>query len=63
MYELKGGEYILGDKLYGWTGAKCRKCKGAGEDNDARRCPDCAGTGEEHGVMPEQPKNLGSDTL
>lgn len=29
-----------------WTGEKCESCGGYGEDNEARPCTSCAGTGE-----------------
>ncbi len=60
-YELKGGEYIKDGKLHGWTGAKCPKCGGHGEEyptDCSRPCPSCGGTGDEHALMPVQPKNL-----
>lgn len=59
-YQLKGGEEWRDGLLYGWTGLKCKPCKGHGQrysemhDNDAA-CPDCGGTGEEWGLMPVQP--------
>jgi hypothetical protein len=65
-YELKGGEYVRGGKLYGWTGRQCGKCGGHGEDPSQEygrhACVACAGTGEEHALMPAQPDNLPPDT-
>lgn len=40
--------------LQGWTGNKCEPCKGHGvrmQDGEERRCPDCAGTGDEYGAL------------
>ena len=62
MYELKHGEYVKGGKLYGWTGEKCGNCGGYGEIEDARACSSCAGTGEQHALMPVQPASLPPDT-
>lgn len=64
-YTLRAGEYVRDGVLYGWTGGECSACHGDGRsaDNDAYgACQACAGTGEEHGRMPEQPDNLGRDT-
>lgn len=62
-YQLKGGEYVKGGKLYGWTGKECTACRGTGEGG-AGDCPcgECGGTGDEHGVMPVQPSDLPPDT-
>lgn len=62
-YELKNGEEIRDGKLYGWTGHNCVKCNGTAEDfSDANApyttCRHCGGTGEEWGLMPNQPKDL-----
>ena len=57
-YQLKGGEEVRNGTLYGWTGAKCPVCNGHGVDNDNHRCNACAGTGEQWGVMPDQPADL-----
>lgn len=61
-YKLKGGEEWRDGKLYGWTGRVCPSCHGKGEvmdENDVgigtKSCAACAGTGEEWGLMPEQP--------
>lgn len=54
-YQLKNREEWRNGKLYGWTGKVCFKCKGHGVDNESLTCSDCAGTGEEWGLMPEQP--------
>lgn len=38
----------------GWTGNKCEPCEGHGvrmQDGEERSCPDCAGTGDEYGVL------------
>lgn len=34
-----------------WTGLDCPACKGSGEDEEARRCGKCGGTGEEYGPV------------
>jgi hypothetical protein len=59
-YQLKGGEEIRDGVLFGWTGALCKVCEGAGEpiNTDRHTCPACAGTGEEHGRMPVQSVEL-----
>lgn len=67
-YRLKGGEEIRSGLLYGWTGAKCPRCDGNGEiaetDNEdegdpwTSNCAACAGTGDEWGLMPDQPTDL-----
>jgi hypothetical protein len=62
-YELKAGEEIRDGKLYGWTGRDHAACNGTGEDfSDANapytKCDGCGGTGEEWGLMPEQPSDL-----
>lgn len=57
-HQLKGGEEIRDGVLFGWTGAACGKCDGYGEDNEARACSSCAGTGDEWGRMPAQPPDL-----
>lgn len=59
-YQLKGGEEVRNGKLYGWTGHDCSTCKGTGENNDdiPSACKNCGGTGEEWGLMPEQPTDL-----
>lgn len=66
MYELKAGEHVKDGKLHGWTGIICAPCKGTGEREDhmggRRACTGCGGTGEAHGVMPIQPRELPSDT-
>lgn len=36
--------------LHGWTGLKCVRCSGSGEDNDGG-CRGCGGTGEKHGPI------------
>lgn len=61
-YELKGGEYVKGGKLFGWTGQACKKCNGSGERTDAMPCESCGRTGDEHGLMPVQPADLPPDT-
>jgi DnaJ-class molecular chaperone len=64
-YELKGGEHVKDGKLYGWTGKVCKRCNGHGEyegANGRNACPGCGGTGEQHGLMPIQPADLGPDT-
>lgn len=58
MYKLKAGEMVRRGKLYGWTGKKCPPCGGYGEDEEARACGACSGTGDEYGLMPIQPKDL-----
>jgi DnaJ-class molecular chaperone len=55
-YQLKNGEEWQNGKLYGWTGKDCPKCQGHGIDNENWTCGACGGTGEEWGLMPEQPK-------
>lgn len=55
-HKLENGQEWRDGKLYGWTGSYCRKCLGHGVDDENRACPTCAGTGEEWGLMPEQPK-------
>lgn len=62
-YKLKGGEEIKDGKLYGWTGSQCVLCNGYGEVFNTvygiiKRCDNCAGTGEEWGLMPVQPNEL-----
>ena len=57
-YKLKGGEEVVDGVLFGWTGNKCTRCKGHGQDNDNSSCGACAGTGDEWGMMPVQPPNL-----
>lgn len=59
-YQLKGGEEIQDGKLYGWTGRDCRACGGSGVDEESGQlgCRECAGTGDEWGLLPEQPKEL-----
>jgi hypothetical protein len=37
---------------YGWTGRKCGRCGGHGVDDENHTCLDCAGTGDEWGLMP-----------
>lgn len=54
-YQLKNGEEVRNGVLSGRTGEDCARCRGTGEDNEARACPDCAGTGERWGRMPRQP--------
>lgn len=54
-YRLRGGEEVRNGVLYGWTGAPCPTCRGTGEDEEARACHDCAGTGDHWGRMPTQP--------
>lgn len=58
-YRLKGGEEIRDGKLYGWTGRDCTLCGGHGVDDHV--CSGCGNTGEEWGLMPEQPKDLPSE--
>lgn len=57
---IERGEYATFDapapepNLQGWTGNKCEPCKGHGvrmQDGEERRCPDCAGTGDEYGAL------------
>lgn len=65
VYQLKAGEYVKDSKLYGWTGRKCFACHGTGESDAEdfdRTCTKCAGTGDEHGLMPVQPVSLPPDT-
>lgn len=62
-YQLKGGEEVRDGKLYGWTGRKHAPCKGTGEDFSDDNvpwttCRGCGGTGEEWGLMPDQPVDL-----
>ena len=59
-YELKGGEEWQDGHLYGWTGAKCERCRGTGQtytqgDDFDRACAGCGGTGDAWGLMPHQP--------
>ena len=62
-YQLKGGEEIRDGKLYGWTGEICSRCKGCGwndpQSDSMWKCNTCGGTGEEWGLMPNQPEGLG----
>lgn len=62
MYQLRGGEYVKGGKLYGWTGQRCPRCQGTGEAIDAHACNGCGGTGEQYDLMPTQPADLPPDT-
>lgn len=62
-YQLKPGEEIINGKLYGWTGRAHAACKGTGEDFSEQNwpyttCRGCGGTGDEWGVMPDQPEAL-----
>lgn len=55
QYKLEGGDAVRDGVLYGWTGDLCLACSGTGEDNEARWCPDCHGTGEVWGRKSKQP--------
>lgn len=62
-YKLKGGEEIQNGVLFGWTGEKCKRCKGTGQEYKSDldcdgSCSGCAGTGEEWARMPVQPTDL-----
>lgn len=62
-YKLKAGEEIRDGKLYGWTGREHAACNGTGEDFSDDNAPDttcrgCGGTGEEWGLMPDQPAGI-----
>jgi hypothetical protein len=58
-YQIGGCEERRG-RLYGWTGRRCARCRGTGAVHvfsigSIVPCVDCAGTGDEWGLMSVQP--------
>lgn len=49
------GRKAKGEGGEGWTGKPCPTCKGSGEDDEARNCGMCAGTGEEYRTVKPTP--------